>query len=155
MPSNTVPINWAYYIVSVGGRRSQSRVSQTALKWNVVAKTSSMVRKEIWTHLLAYTLLRTVVWRATVKRLPFHLSCHCTRWIKCGIAGSSRETPSAATIPNPVEQVANNLLPTIRPHRWTRGRETQAKPFSRMQQPRSILKAKLAAWLRLFSDSEP
>lgn len=82
---------------------------KTTLKMEMItAKTPSMVRKEIWTHLLAYTLLRTVMWQATVhsKHTPFHLSCPlypAALESNIGIAGNGRRTPAATIIPIPVE----------------------------------------------------
>lgn len=50
---------------------------KTTLKMEMLtAKTPQMVRKEIWTHLVAYTLLRTLMWEAAVATAhrPFQLS---------------------------------------------------------------------------------
>ena len=124
---------------------------KTTLKMEMItAKTPSMVRKEIWTHLLAYTLLRTVMWQATVhsKHTPFHLSFQTTRQqlnqilALLATAGEHRRRRLYQFL---LKQVANNLLP-LRPHRSEpRVVKRRPKPFPRMQQPRSILKAKLAA----------
>jgi len=42
----------------------------------LTAKTPEMVRKELWTHLFAYTLLRALMWEATEAsdHNPFQLS---------------------------------------------------------------------------------
>jgi hypothetical protein len=55
---------------------------KTTLKMEMLtAKTPAMVRKEIWTHLFAYTLLRTLMWKATEtsNHTPFHLSLQTAR----------------------------------------------------------------------------
>ncbi|MEG5176353.1 hypothetical protein QUB25_30140 [Microcoleus sp. B3-D7] len=47
----------------------------------LTAKTPAMVRKDIWTHLLAYTLLRTIMWQAVSwsEHTAFQLSSQSTR----------------------------------------------------------------------------
>ena len=55
---------------------------KTTLKMEMLtAKTPAMVRKEIWTHLFAYTLLRTLMWEATgtSDNTPFQLSLQAVR----------------------------------------------------------------------------
>ncbi|CAN1212816.1 hypothetical protein TUMEXPCC7403_21605 [Tumidithrix helvetica PCC 7403] len=50
---------------------------KTTLKMEMLrAKTPEMVRKEIWIHLFAYSLLRTLMWKASIgsKPSPFQLS---------------------------------------------------------------------------------
>jgi hypothetical protein len=57
------------------------RYLKTTLKMEMLtAKTPVMVRKEIWTHLLAYTLLRTIMWQAasSSKNTVFQLSFQST-----------------------------------------------------------------------------
>ena len=55
---------------------------KTTLKMEMLtAKTPEMVRKELWTHLFAYTLLRTLMWEATgaSSHTPFQLSLQAAR----------------------------------------------------------------------------
>ena len=55
---------------------------KTTLKLErLTAKTPVMVRKEIWTHLFAYTLLRTLMWQAAIAsgNTPFQLSLQGAR----------------------------------------------------------------------------
>jgi hypothetical protein len=55
---------------------------KTTLKMEMLtAKTPEMVRKEIWTHLFAYTLLRTLIWQAAkpLDFTPFRLSLQGAR----------------------------------------------------------------------------
>jgi len=45
---------------------AEVNLSQNDLKMEMLtAKTPEMVRKELWTHLFAYTLLRALMWEAT------------------------------------------------------------------------------------------
>jgi hypothetical protein len=114
------------------------------------AKKPEMVRKEIWSHFLAYTLLRSLLWQAaaTSAHTPFQLSLQGAR------QQLNQMLPLLAVLTKPVrqklyrlllEKVAANLLP-IRPNRSEpRVVKRRPKPFPRMQQPRRVLKAKLAA----------
>lgn len=123
---------------------------KTCLKMEMLtAKTPTMVRKEIWTHLFAYTLLRTLMWQAAASRLsPFQLSVQGARQqfnhivsLLATLAKSARQRLYQVLL----EQVATDVLP-IRPHRSEpRVVKRRPKPFPRMQQPRPVLKAKLAA----------
>ena len=122
---------------------------KTTLKLERVnAKTPEMVRKEIWVHLLGYTLLRTLMWQSATpqKRTPFQLSFQGAR------QQFNQLLSLLATLTNAVrkqlyqvllEQIAADLLP-IRAHRSEpRVVKRRPKPFPRMQQPRAVLKAKL------------
>lgn len=124
---------------------------KTTLKMEMLtAKTPAMVRKEIWAHLFAYTLLRTLMLEATATSdpTPFQLSLQATR------QQFHQMIPLLATMPKStrqrlyqvlLEQVAANLLP-VRPHRSEpRVVKRRPKPFPKMRQPRPVLKAKLAA----------
>jgi hypothetical protein len=109
-----------------------------------------MVRKEIWTHLFAYTLLRTLMWQAAIasNRTPFQLSLQGARQqfnhmvsLLATIAKSARKRLYQVLL----EQIATDLLP-VRPYRSEpRVVKRRPKPFPRMRQPRSVLKAKLVA----------
>jgi hypothetical protein len=124
---------------------------KTTLKLEMLtAKTPEMVRKEIWTHLFAYTLLRSLMWEAasTSDYTPFHLSLQGARQQLNHLA-SLLATATKSTRMRLYQvllvQVAADLLP-LRPHRSEpRVVKRRPKPFPRMRQPRSVLKAKLAA----------
>ncbi len=124
---------------------------KTTLKMEMLnAKTPDMVRKEIWTHLFAYTLLRTLMWQAAIasNRTPFQLSLQGARQqfnhmvsLLATIAKSARKRLYQVLL----EQIATDLLP-VRPYRSEpRVVKRRPKPFPRMRQPRSVLKAKLVA----------
>lgn len=147
----------ARQLTELYGRRWQAtevnlRHLKTTLKMEMLtAKTPEMVRKEIWTHLFAYTLLRTLMWQAAFasQRIPFQLSLqgarqqfnHMLTLLATTIAKSFRQRLYQVLL----KQIATDLLP-VRPHRSEpRVVKRRPKPFPRMQQPRSVLKAKLAA----------
>jgi hypothetical protein len=124
---------------------------KTTLKLEMLtAKTPDMVRKDLWAHLLAYNLLRTVMEQAApqAQYQRAQLSLQATR------QQLNQITPLLATADPAMrrrwhqlllQQIAMNLLP-LRPHRQEpRVVKRRPKPFPRMKQPRSVLKAKLAA----------
>lgn len=124
---------------------------KTTLKMEMLtAKTPEMVRKEIWTHLFAYTLLRTLMWEAatTSDYTPFRLSLQGARQQFNQLVSLLATITKAARMrlyQVLLEQVATDLLP-LRPGRSEpRVVKRRPKPFPRMRQPRSVLKAKLAA----------
>jgi Transposase DDE domain len=116
----------------------------------LTAKTPTMVRKEIWTHLLAYNLLRSIMEQAAPQAnyARTQLSFQGTRQL------FNQMLPMLATVGTAIrrrlyrlllEQVATQLIP-LRPHRQEPSVvKRRPKPFPRMRQPRSVLKAKLAA----------
>lgn len=123
---------------------------KTTLKMELLtAKTPEMVRKEIWTHLLAYTLLRTLMWEAakTSDSTPFHLSLQGARQQfnhLASVLATATKSVQMRLYQVLLEQVAADLLP-VRPLRSEpRVVKRRPKPFPRMRQPRSALKAKLA-----------
>jgi hypothetical protein len=62
------------------GAEVNLRYLKTTLKMEMLtAKTPAMVRKEIWTHLLAYTLLRTIMWQAVSGASRF---CKSFKWLR-------------------------------------------------------------------------
>jgi hypothetical protein len=109
-----------------------------------------MVRKEIWTYLFAYTLLRTLMWQAAIAsdRTPFQLSLQgATQQFNHMVSLLATMEKSARKRLDQVllEQVATDLLP-VRPYRCEPSVvKRRPKPFPRMRQPRSVLKAKLVA----------
>ena len=106
---------------------------KTTLKMEMLtAKTPEMVRKEIWTHLLGYNLLRSVMEQAA----PL-LDYERTR--------TATNAARKRLYSHLLGDVAADRLPH-RPNRQEpRVVKRRPKPFPRMRQPRSVLKAKLAA----------
>ena len=124
---------------------------KTTLKMEMLtAKTPEMVRKEIWTHLLAYNLLRSLMEQAVplTGYVRERLSLQGTRQL------FNQSLTLFATATNAVrhnlyshllKDIATDWLPA-RPHRHEpRVVKRRPKPFPRMKQPRAALKAKLAA----------
>lgn len=144
----------ARQLTELYGRRWQAtevnlRHLKTTLKMEMLtAKTPEMVRKEIWTHLFAYTVLRTLMWKAalTSEHTPFQLSLQGARQqfnhmisLLATMAKSARKRLYQVLL----EQVATDSLP-IRPYRSEpRVVKRRPKPFPRLRQPRSVLKARL------------
>ncbi len=127
------------------------RYLKTTLKMEMLtAKTPVMVSKEIWTHLLAYTLLRTIMWQAvsSSENTVFQLSFQSTRQqfnLLLTLLATTVKRQQRQWHQLLLEQVATNLL-TIRPERSEpRVLKRRPKPYPRMQEPRSVLKAKLRA----------
>ena len=112
--------------------------------------TPDMVRAEIYVHLMAYNLLRPLMWEAgtTFEVFPLHLSLQATRqhfnnfipeFIHVGLAKRTRLYQKLLLI------IAQQLIPE-RPGRFEpRVPKRRPKPFPLMKQPRSILKRQLAA----------
>jgi hypothetical protein len=124
---------------------------KTTLKMEMIhAKTPEMVQKEIWMHLLAYNLLRTLMWQSAqhAQVSPLRLSLQGTRQqfnqFRPNLAQASdldRHRLYTALL----NVIPDQFVP-LRPHRVEpRVVKRRPKPFPRMQQPRSVLKAKLAA----------
>lgn len=136
---------WRWQAAEVNLRHLKTSLQMEMLR----AKTPEMVRKKLWSHLLAYNLLRTILEQAApVSRYNrAQLSFQGTR------QQFNQLIPLLATLGNTVrqrlyrlllKQVATDLLPS-RPHRQEpRVVKRRPKPFPRMRQPRSVLKAKLA-----------
>lgn len=116
----------------------------------IFAKTPEMVRKEIWVHLLAYNLLRALMWKSAhlAQVSPLRISLQGTRqqfnqFRPALAAAKTKQRDRLYTIL--LEVICNQLVP-LRPGR-AEPRVTKRRPksFPRMQQPRSVLKAKLVA----------
>lgn len=124
---------------------------KTTLKMEIIlAKTPDMVRKEIWVHLLAYNLLRTVMWQSAHRAgmSPLRISLQGTRQqfnqFRPNLAqATTKHRPRLYSILLAV--ISEQLVP-LRPNR-AEPRVTKRRPksFPRMQQPRSVLKAKRVA----------
>lgn len=116
----------------------------------IAAKTPEMVRKDLWIHLLAYNLLRMVMWQAakhsTVEAARLSLQGtrqqfnHFRPELVNAEAGERQRRYHALLM------IVGTLIVPLRPHRREpRVVKRRPKPFPRMQQPRSVLKAKLVA----------
>ncbi|HEY9821305.1 MAG TPA: IS4 family transposase [Candidatus Sericytochromatia bacterium] len=116
----------------------------------LLGKTPEMVRKEIYVHLMAYNLLRTVMWQAGKKagvcplRISLqgtrqHLGNFCTQLYKAGVTKRSQLYNTLLSV------VTDKLLPE-RPYRYEpRLKKQRPKPYGWIQQSRDVLKRKLAA----------
>lgn len=113
-------------------------------------KTPEMVRKEIYVHLMAYNLLRTLMWEAGKRAgvSPLRVSLQGTRQhlgnfiSKLADAGVQQRKRLYRTL---LEVVTHKLVPE-RPNRnEPRVKKRRPKAYGWMQQPRSVLKRKLAA----------
>lgn len=124
---------------------------KTTLRMEMLtAKTPEMVRKEIWTHLLAYNLLRSIMEKAAplLDYQRLRLSLQGTRQL------FNQMLPLLATSTQDVQQrlydhLLNDIVDDIVPERPNRHEprvvKRRPKPFPRMKQPRTVLKAKLVA----------
>jgi hypothetical protein len=113
-------------------------------------KTPQMVRKEIYVHLIAYNLLRSVMWQAgkqagvcpvriSLQGTRQHLSNFCTQLSQVGAKKRFQLYNTLLSV------VTDKLLPE-RPYRYEpRLKKQRPKPYGWMQQPRDALKRKLAA----------
>ncbi len=114
------------------------------------AKTPVMVQKDIWMHLLAYNLLRTLMWQSAQRARcsPLRLSLQGARQQfnhtrpDCAIA---KPTQRRRLYQLMLDLIGEGLVP-LRPNRVEpRVVKRRPKPFPRMQHPRSVLKAKIVA----------
>ena len=124
---------------------------KTTLKMEMLtAKTPEMVRKEIWTHLLAYNLLRCLMEQAAplIAYARASLSLQGTRQLfnqSLTLFATATHAVCQSLYSHLLKDIATDLLPA-RPNRHEpRVVKRRPKPFPRMKQPRAVLKAKLAA----------
>jgi hypothetical protein len=116
----------------------------------IMAKTPEMVQKELWVHLLGYTLLRKLMGQAAqqARVVPSQISLQGTRqqfnhFRPLLVHAGAKARFSLYNIL--LELISQQLVP-LRPHRVEpRVVKRRPKPFPKMQQPRSVLKAKLLA----------
>ncbi|ASC69262.1 Transposase InsG for insertion sequence element IS4 [Halomicronema hongdechloris C2206] len=116
----------------------------------IAAKTPAMVTKSIWLHLVSYNLLRTLMWDATAHSEvgALRVSLQGTRQQFnhfraefLHLAPSKRGQGYQALL-----SAVRELIIPPRPNRSEpRVVKRRPKPFPRMQEPRSVLKAKLVA----------
>ncbi len=132
--------------VEVDLRHVKTTLSMEMLR----AKTPEMVRKEIYVHLMVYNLLRTLIWEAAKKAgvCPLRISLQGTRQhlrnfiSKLAEVGVRKRFRLYRTL---LEVVTDKLLPE-RPYRYEpRLKKRRPKAYGWMQQPRDVLKCKLAA----------
>jgi Transposase DDE domain/Insertion element 4 transposase N-terminal len=138
------------------GRRWQAteinlRSLKTLLQMEMLrAKTPEMVRKELWSHLLAYNLIRSLMLQAakTTEHSPFRCSFQGTRQLfnqVIPLLRLARKVDRRRAYQALLESIVSVLLP-IRPNRQEpRVVKRRPKPFPRMRQPRSVLKARLVS----------
>ena len=111
-------------------------------------KSPQMVHKEIWTHLLAYNLLRTIMAVAASEKgiEPREISFKGAKQTLTAFAPkieSARPTNRAPLIDAMLQAIAYHRV-RDRPGRWEpRARKRRPKPGARLTQPRHI--AKLSA----------
>ena len=122
---------------------------KTTMQMDVLrCKTPEMVRKEIWTHLLAYNLIRRLMWEAAAlhpaqaRRLSFKGTIQHVLSLRDLLVCRQRKRPSLAML---LTLVSEQVVP-FRPDRIEpRVRKRRPKNYPLMTQPRSQLKAALGA----------
>lgn len=137
---------WRWPVAEVNLRHLKTTLKMEMLS----AKTPDMVRKDIWAHLLGYNLLRSLMEYAAplADDARTQLSVQGARQhfnqMLALLATANRAT-RRRLYTHLLETMAIDLLPS-RPNRHEpRVVKRRTKPFPRMRQPRSVLKAKLAA----------
>ena len=114
------------------------------------AQSPEMVRKEIYVHLMAYNLLRYLMWQAGSQsnQAPLRLSVQGCRQSfnqfrsRLAEAGRVRLPRFCQSL---LKMIAETTVP-LRPNRYEpRKRKRRPKAFPLMNEPRAILKQKLAA----------
>ncbi|EKU99399.1 transposase family protein [Leptolyngbya sp. PCC 7375] len=137
---------WRWHAAEVNLRHLKTTLKMERL----TAKTPDMVRKEIWSHMLAYNVLRSVMEQASPllhyerNRLSLQGARQHFQQILALLATTSNATRQRL-YDHLLQDIASDPLPQ-RPNRHEpRVVKRRPKPFPRMRQPRNILKAKLAA----------
>jgi hypothetical protein len=122
------------------------RSIKSTMKMDVLrCKTPEMVHKEIWTHLLAYNLLRTVMAVAAAENgiEPRHVSFKGAKQVLTAFAPKiegARPKERARLIDAMLKAVAYHRVGN-RPGRWEpRARKRRPKPGKRLMQPRATAK---------------
>ncbi|MFK8182471.1 MAG: IS4 family transposase, partial [Phormidesmis sp.] len=122
---------------------------KTTLKMEMIAaKTPEIVEKEFWVHLLAYNLLRTLMWQASQQTTvsALRISLQGTRQQLNHFRPELARTTGTeqSRIYNSLLNMLSELLVPLRPNRSEpRVLKRRPKPFPRMQLPRAVLKARL------------
>jgi Transposase DDE domain len=112
------------------------------------AKTPEMVRKDLWAHLLAYNLLRTVMLQTaqSSNQVLSRISLQGTRQQflqMIGLLAVSIQSVRERLYRVLMEVVARDLLPLRIFRSEPRVVKRRPKPFPRMNKPRDVLKAAL------------
>lgn len=114
------------------------------------AESPAMVRKEIYAHLLAYNLIRTLMWEAGNRsgvdplRLSFQATIqHLLNFIPQLTQGGQNKRRELINVL--LALIAGEKLPDRSGRREPRVRKRRPKPFPLMQEPRHILRKKLMA----------
>jgi len=122
------------------------RSIKSTMKMDILrCKTPEMVRKEIWTHLLAYNLLRTVmaVAASESKVEPREISFKGAKQALTAFAPkleAARPEQRAGLVAAMLKAVAYHRVGD-RPGRWEpRARKRRPKPGARLTQPRRVAK---------------
>ena len=137
----TLLYGWRWQAAEVNLRHLKTTLNMEMLS----AKTPEMARKELWVHLLAYNLLRSVMEQAArqVHYERHRLSLQGTRQHFLQMIPLLATTHKAARqrlYSHLIEDIANDKLP-VRPNRHEpRVVKRRPKSFPRMKQPRSVLK---------------
>jgi hypothetical protein len=118
---------------------------KTTLDMDIVrGKTPELVRKEIYAHLLAYNLLRTVMWSAgtTYKVDPFRLSLQGTRHHldnfipQLASASTQKRDMLYQTL---LKTIVHKLVPERKGRCEPRVRKRRPKAYPLMRKPRQVL----------------
>jgi hypothetical protein len=122
------------------------RSIKSTMKMDILrCKSPEMVRKEIWAHLLAYNLLRTVMALAAAQSdvEPRKISFKGTKQAVTAFAPKIEAAPPerrAALLDALLRAVAYHRVGD-RPGRWEpRARKRRPKPGTRLMQPRAVAK---------------
>ena len=122
------------------------RSIKSTMKMDILrCKTPEMVRKEIWTHLLAYNLLRTIMAVAASESNvePRAISFKGAKQALTAFAPkleAARPEQRAGLVDAMLKAVAYHRVGD-RPGRWEpRARKRRPKPGARLTQPRSVAK---------------
>ena len=123
---------------------------KTTMQMDVLrTRTPAMVRKEIWAHLLAYNLIRTLMWDAGEHRdvPPLRLSLKgaiqemMAQWPHS--ASAARQRDLTALYADLLQAIATHKLPH-RPNRYEpRVRKRRPKSYPLMTKPRQELRKEL------------
>jgi hypothetical protein len=124
---------------------------KTTMQMDVLrGKTPAMVRKEIWTHLLAYNIIRSLMWEAAMEhgvdptRVSFKGTLQRVTALS-GVCASPRSQQATHIWTALLYGVAADLVPH-RPDRIEpRVRKRRPKAYPLMTKPRAELKAQLRA----------
>lgn len=120
------------------------RSLKTMMNMDVLrCKTPEMVRKEIWAHLLAYNLIRTVIAQAAIRHEKHPRQISFTRAMR---TLEAFRAPLAYAPPEQLPQLYQDMLRAIAAHEIgnrkdrlePRQRKRRPKPYKLMMQPRPL-----------------